>query len=68
MKPKKVEFEVGQSVYGNRILFIWERDYMGREGWMISRLAKDQRDDDQAVYGLPDDVILAMAEAVKSRR
>lgn len=65
MKPSKIEFEIGQTVYGQPLVLTRYREHSGT-AWSLRRLQGDQRDDEQVILGLTRNVILAMAEAVKN--
>jgi hypothetical protein len=65
--PRRIEYSVGKTIHDQPVTLVWERDYMNRASWRLHRAEINQRDEPADIYGLTDDVILAMAEAVKSR-
>jgi hypothetical protein len=67
-EPSRIEYAVGKTIHGQMVTLIWERDYMRRDSWRIHRAELNQRDEPGDIYGLPDEVILAMADAVRRRR
>lgn len=68
MRPDVVKFNLGTTVYRQPLTLIRYRDTGGRIVWMLERGQADQRDDSSNVGGLTDEVILQMADAVKSAR
>ena len=67
MKPVGIVYECGQDIHGRPVLLKLEQSYKG-PSWTIWVLAANQRDDAQRIYGLPPEVILAMAEAVQASK
>lgn len=67
MKPSRVEYPVGRTIHNQAVRLVWAINAYGRPEWTIHRDAVNQRDDPERVSGLTDEVILAMADAVRSR-
>lgn len=66
MKPDKIEYKIGDTIHAQPIKLVFERDYLGREYWTIIQEPANQRDDRNSVSGLTKELIIKMAEAVKS--
>ena len=67
-EPSRIEYAVGRTIHDQSVTLIWERDYMRRGSWRIHRAEFNQRDEPADIYGLTDEVILAMADAVRRKR
>lgn len=65
MKPTKVEFAIGKTISGQTLRLAYMHD-QGKHQWVLFKDAANQRDEQQAIYGIPGEAIVAMAEAVKS--
>jgi hypothetical protein len=65
MKPIRAEWEVGKDTWGRQIKLIYET-VSGKPGWTIHAVAANQRDEDLRIFGLPEQVILLMADVVRS--
>lgn len=57
LKPTKVEYEIGESVHGQKITLTWYNN-----NWSITKHAVSQRDDTQTVTGIPEDIAFKMGE------
>ncbi|WP_312599058.1 hypothetical protein [Brevundimonas sp.] len=68
MIPAKIEYAVGKTRHNQPLRLVKARTYDGAVEWTLHRDQASQRDDRQAIAGLTDDVILAMADAVKAER
>ena len=68
MKPKRIEFDVGQTIHGQPLRLVYERGNAGRDSWTLIQDAANQRDDRHQVSGLDGQTIERMAEAVKSTK
>lgn len=66
MKPISTTWEAGRDVWGRRVMLTCE-NANGKQSWTIHAVALDQRDEDSRIFGLSDETILAMAEAVRGR-
>jgi hypothetical protein len=66
MTPDKMEFKVGETVHGQPLRLVFERE-LGREVWSLHMDAANQRDDPAVIRGLPAEAIHRMALAVGSR-
>lgn len=64
MKPTKVEFQVGETIHKQPLRIVYMLDG-GKHQWVLFKEGVSQRDENQAIYGLTGEAILAMAEAVK---
>lgn len=64
MRPVKIEFDVGQTRYGQRLTLILERDSAGALGWTFLQDAANQRDDRQRISGIATETLKQMAEAI----
>ncbi len=64
---KRVEYEVGEDVYGRTVSLIKEPQSNGQMSWTIHVEAASQRDENQNVSGLTDDVIREMAKVVSQK-
>ena len=65
MKPTKIEFQIGKDLHGRQVRLICPNEN-GRQGWSIRREAGNQLDEPAEVTSLPGEVVVAMAEAVRS--
>lgn len=65
MKPTKIEFQVGKDLHGRLVRLICHNEN-GRQGWSIRRDAGNQLDQPEEVTSLPGEVVVAMAQAVRS--
>ncbi len=68
MTPAKIEYAVGQTRHKQPLRLVKSRSYDGATEWTLYRDEASQRDDRAFIAGLSDDVILAMAEAVKAEQ
>jgi hypothetical protein len=66
-EPTRIEYVVGKTIHNQRVRLVWSVDPYGKRSWTVHRDELNQRDDAQRIDYLTDDVILAMAEAVRSR-
>jgi len=66
VKIRRIEYEVGNDAYSRAVTLILEPSSTGRMEYGIHVEAANQRDETQTVRGLTREVILAMAEAVKT--
>lgn len=66
MHPTRIEFDIGQTVYGQPLRLVRHKTSTNQPCWALIQDAGSQRDDPATVDGLSDDAILKMAEAVKS--
>jgi hypothetical protein len=64
LKPVCVKYKVGKDMHQRTVHLTKTEMY----GWEIHVEAASQRDEDQRVWCLTDEVILAMAEAVKEAK
>jgi hypothetical protein len=62
VKPVCIKYRVGKDTHGREVYLTKTEMY----GWEIYVEAANQRDESQRIWCLTDDVILAMAEAVKA--
>jgi hypothetical protein len=65
MKPSLIEFKVGQTIHNQPLRLACSVEN-GKQTWSLFKAQADQRDDNQAIHGIPGEVFVAMAEAVKS--
>ncbi len=68
MKPSRIEFAIGQTIYGQPLRLVLQSDSANRMVWTLFRDQGDQRDDSTFISGLTDEHFSKMAEAVKSLR
>lgn len=68
MTPAKIEYAVGQTRHKQPLRLVKAKSYDGSVDWTLHRDEANQRDDRAFIAGLTDEVILAMAEAVKTER
>jgi hypothetical protein len=66
MKPTKIEYDLGQTIYGQPLRLVRGRDSAGNTVWTLHRDQGDQRDDSTFITGLNTEHILKMTEAAKS--
>ncbi len=66
MKIRRIEYEVGNDAYSRAVTLFLEKSGRGTMEYGIHVEAANQRDETQTVRGLTREVILAMAEAVKT--
>ncbi len=64
--PSKIEYTVGKTINKQTVKLIRETNPFNVTSWTLQKLAADQRDDTVTIYGLDDDTILNMAQAVKN--
>lgn len=57
LKPTKIEYEIGESIHGQKITLTWYND-----NWSITKHAVNQRDDTQTVTGIPNDLAAKIGE------
>jgi hypothetical protein len=67
VKPLRIEFAVGETVHGQDVRLTRET-VAGRISWTLVQHALNQRDDTITMRGLTDDVLLAIADAVREFR
>lgn len=67
MSPDRVEFNIGQTRFGQPLRLVFEKGSDGQRGWTLHRDAADQRDDSTFISGLDRETILRMAEAVNNQ-
>lgn len=65
IKPTKVEFLVGTTTKGQTLRLCYQGP---DDGFVLLKEAANQRDDNQAIYHLSPEAILAMAAAVERTR
>ena len=65
MTPDKIEFHIGETLYGQPLRLVRSRDSSGSITWILYRDAADQRDDHTFISGLTRDALLKFAEAAK---
>lgn len=65
MKPDRIEFKVGQTIFGQQLRLVYARDYAGRRSWTLHKDPVSQRDESQQIDGLTSEAIRAMADATK---
>ncbi len=63
MKPARIEFDLGQTRFGQRLRLILERGSDGREAWTLVQERANQRDETQRIT-LTDEQIRQMHEAI----
>lgn len=68
VKPTKVEFEVGKTVYGQQLRLVLERTTTGVMCWTLYKDALNQRDESQAIHGIDGQTLRNMAEATSQFR
>ena len=68
LDPTRIEYVVGKTLHNQRVRLVWSVDPYGKRSWTVHRDELNQRDEAQRVDYLTDDVILAMADAVRARR
>jgi len=67
MKPTRTEFYIGETVHGQSVRLIHERQVgAAAYTWTLVQDAANQRDDTNRIGGLTDDALLSIADAVKS--
>ena len=64
---KRVEYEVGEDVYGRTVTLICEPSSSGSMCWTVHIEPLNQRDDSQYLRGLTKEVILEMARVVSEK-
>ena len=64
MKPDLMTFNVGETIHKAPLRLVWAREH-ARGTFTLHKDAANQRDDSTFIAGIPADVILKMAEAVK---
>ncbi|MFZ2905313.1 MAG: hypothetical protein WAZ98_03820 [Cyclobacteriaceae bacterium] len=64
MKPKKIEFDCGETRFSQSVTLEISHS-QNQEEVKITKHAASQRDDTQFIFGLSIDNILRMAEAIK---
>lgn len=65
IEPAFVSFDLGSTVYGQPLTLTRCRDTAGKIVWSLRQEAACQRDDSAQINGIPPEVILKMAEAIK---
>jgi hypothetical protein len=67
MKPRKVEYECGETRFKNTVTLEISIS-QGQEEISITKQAASQRDDTQRIFGLTRDNIFKMAEALQNQK
>ncbi len=65
MKPTRIEYAVGRTIYGQELKLVKESDSSNRTSWSLYQAAANQRDDSAVIRGIADEVITKMADAIK---
>lgn len=65
IQPSFVQYDVGETVYGQPLRLCRSRDTGGKIVWCLIQEPGDQRDDRSQINGIPPEVILKMAEAIQ---
>jgi hypothetical protein len=63
MNPSLVQYELGETVHGQRLLLTREKG----SNWVLTKEAVCQRDERCVIFGIPSKVLLAIAEAVRKQ-
>ncbi len=64
MSPSKIEFDIGETIYGQPLRLLRQKDSAGAIMWTLCRDEASQRDDRTFIAGLTREHIQKMAEAV----
>jgi hypothetical protein len=64
MTPSIVSYDIGETIYDQKLTLTYSRDTAGAMGWTIRKGAANQRDDDTVISGITDKTIMAMMEAL----
>jgi hypothetical protein len=64
MKPSIVSYDIGETIYEQKLTLTYSRDTAGAMGWTIRKDAANQRDQDDVISGITDDTIMAMMKAL----
>lgn len=64
MTPSIVSYDIGETIYEQKLTLTYSRDTGGSMGWTIRKDAANQRDDDSVISGITDKTIMAMMEAL----
>lgn len=68
MNATRIEYDVGETVHRQPLRLVFEKTTGGAMAWTLHKDPASQRDDSTFVSGIPSDVILKMAEAVRSQQ
>lgn len=64
MTPSTVSYDIGETIYNQKLTLTYSRDTSGQIGWTIRKDAKNYRDDDSVISGITDRTIMAMMDAL----
>jgi len=68
LQPDLVLFSVGRTIFGQALTLTRGRRYDGRLQWTLHQEASSTRDESASIYGLTEETILQMADAVRAVR
>lgn len=68
IKATRTEFDLGTNRHKQPFRLVHAKASDGAFEWTLTREPACQRDDRESVHGLTDEMILAMAEAVRAAR
>jgi hypothetical protein len=67
MKPSIVSYDIGETIYQQKLTLTHSRDTGGAMGWTMRKDAANQRDDVSVISGMTDRTIMAMMDALNDQ-
>ncbi len=64
MKPKAIEYDIGQDAHGRPVTLTFRRSYDGKELWSIRSEPVNQRDEGERIDSLTAENLRALSAAV----